>query len=234
MRKTDFFGKKKAVTFSYDDGVIYDERLIEMFDYYGLKGTFNLNSELYGKDDYIEREGIWFHHKRWEREKAVTIYQNHEVAVHTLTHQNLTKAEDAEIIRQVTEDKKNLQQLFGQQVRGMAYPGGGVNCNEHVAEVLRQNTPIAYARTTISSYNFEMPDDLLLWKPSIYHIMEPGMMELGRRFIELETDEPALFSIWGHSYEFHFRDAWDEMESFCKLIAGHDDIFYGTNAEVLL
>ena len=28
--------------------------------------------------------------------------------------------------------------------------------------------------------------------------------------------------------------AWDEMEEFCKLIAGKDDIFYGTNTEVLL
>lgn len=238
MRKTDFFGKKKAITFSYDDGVTYDKRLIEMFDYYGLKCTFNLNSELYGNDDYVEREGVWFHHTRWQPEEAAELYRNHEVAVHTLTHPNLTRTEDAEIIRQVSEDQKNLQQLFKQPVRGMAYPGGGVNCNEHVAGLLRQHTKVEFARTTISTYDFSLPENLLLWNPSVYHIMEPkdkpGMMELARKFLELETEEPALFSIWGHSYEFHFRDAWDEMEEFCKLIAGKDDIFYGTNTEVLL
>ena len=36
-------GKTRAMTFSYDDGVLQDKRLIEMFDKYGVKGTFNLN-----------------------------------------------------------------------------------------------------------------------------------------------------------------------------------------------
>ena len=38
--------KKKAITFSYDDGVTQDVRLIELLNKYGLKSTFNLNSEL--------------------------------------------------------------------------------------------------------------------------------------------------------------------------------------------
>ena len=37
-----FNGKMKALTFSYDDGVLQDERLIEIFNKYGLKGTFNI------------------------------------------------------------------------------------------------------------------------------------------------------------------------------------------------
>ena len=41
--------KEKAVTFSYDDGVIYDKKLIEIFNRYGLKGTFNLSSGKFGK-----------------------------------------------------------------------------------------------------------------------------------------------------------------------------------------
>ena len=40
-----FNGKMKAVTFSYDDGVTQDKRLISLFNKYGLKCTFNLNSE---------------------------------------------------------------------------------------------------------------------------------------------------------------------------------------------
>ena len=37
-------GKTKALTFSYDDGEKQDIRLIQLFNKYGLKGTFNLNS----------------------------------------------------------------------------------------------------------------------------------------------------------------------------------------------
>lgn len=42
MRYPD--GKSKAVTFSYDDGVVQDKRLAELFDKYGMKGTFNFNT----------------------------------------------------------------------------------------------------------------------------------------------------------------------------------------------
>ena len=39
-------GKMKALTFSYDDGVEQDIRLIEILDRYHLRGTFNLNPGL--------------------------------------------------------------------------------------------------------------------------------------------------------------------------------------------
>jgi hypothetical protein len=46
-------GKKKALTFSYDDGVTQDIRMTGLLNRYGLKGTFNLNSELLGKENVI-------------------------------------------------------------------------------------------------------------------------------------------------------------------------------------
>ena len=47
--------KKKAVTFSFDDGVTQDIRLIELLNKYGLKATFNLNSELLGRKRMLVR-----------------------------------------------------------------------------------------------------------------------------------------------------------------------------------
>ena len=52
MKFTDS-GKLKAVTFSYDDGVTQDIRLIELLNRYCLKCTFNLNSELLGKNGML-------------------------------------------------------------------------------------------------------------------------------------------------------------------------------------
>ena len=37
-------GKKRIVTFSYDDGHPNDVRRIELFDKYAVKGTFHLKS----------------------------------------------------------------------------------------------------------------------------------------------------------------------------------------------
>ena len=38
-------GKTRALTFSYDDGISQDMRLVQLFNLYGLKGTFNLVDE---------------------------------------------------------------------------------------------------------------------------------------------------------------------------------------------
>ena len=40
-------GKKKALTFSYDDGAKPDERLVGIFNRYNMKATFNLNAARY-------------------------------------------------------------------------------------------------------------------------------------------------------------------------------------------
>ena len=43
-----------------------------------------------------------------------------------------------------------------------------------------------------------------------------------------------MFYLWGHSYEFDEFDQWGLIEDFFKIISGQDDVFYGTNSEVLL
>ena len=40
-------GKHKVLTMSYDDGRLEDRRLVELFNRYGIRGTFNLNIHLY-------------------------------------------------------------------------------------------------------------------------------------------------------------------------------------------
>lgn len=229
-----FHGKQKAVTFSYDDGVLQDLRLIELLDRYGLKATFNLNSQLLGQENYLIREDVKVNHTKVQPSQVKTVYQNHEVAVHTLTHPNLTTLEEDEIIRQVEEDRSNLTALVGYEVDGMAYPCGGVNHDERVADVLRRKTGVRYSRTITSSYSFAPQTDLLQFNPTVYHREWEEMFRLGEEFLALQPDTPQIFYIWGHSYEFDIDDSWSRFEDFCRLISGKEDIFYGTNREILL
>ena len=228
-------GKKlKAVTFSFDDGVTQDKRLIEIFDKYGLKCTFNINSELLGKPGLLVRNDVTVAHVKPRAEEIREIYKNHEVAVHTLTHPNLTQLEDSEVIRQVEFDRKNLSQFMGYEICGMAYPCGGVNNDDRVAELIKNNTGIKYSRTITSTYNFDLQDNLYRFNPSVY-IMEPDKMwKMAEEFVNLKTDEPKIFYIWGHAYEFDIDNSWQKFDDFCKFISNRDDIFYGTNSEVLL
>ena len=84
-----WYGMKKAVTFSYDDGVTQDRRLIKIFDKYGLKATFNLNSGFLGTANSLVREGVTVSHSKPRACEVRNIYKNHEIAAHTLTHPSL-------------------------------------------------------------------------------------------------------------------------------------------------
>lgn len=230
-----FNGKMKALTFSYDDGVIQDERLIALFDKYGVKGTFNLNSGNFGKVITLSQEGVTFEQIRFQESDIRRVYSGHEVAAHTLTHRPLEGVAEEEIIRQVEEDRKRLSEIVGYEVLGFAYPGPGIDYDERAARIIQKNTGVRYCRTARKSDSFDLQDDLYLFRPTVYeHGAFAHMLELGKRFVELQPDKPQLFYIWGHSYEFDIRDTWDDFERFLDSIAGRDDIFYGTNSEVLL
>ena len=227
-------GKKKAVTFSFDDGVTQDIRLIEILNKYGLRCTFNLNSEFLGIERTLDRNGRTVRHDKIPADKVKEVYKDHEVAVHTLTHPFLPSCDEKEIIRQVEMDRQNLSKLCGYEVVSMAYPCGGENNDDRVAEIIRNNTGVKLARGLRSNYKFEPQKNLLRFEPTVYYI-EDCLDEIVDRFLALEATEPSLLYIWGHSYEMDAEYiTWEKFEQVCKKLAFHEDIFYGTNKEVLL
>ena len=225
--------KLKAVTFSYDDGITQDIRLIELLNKYGLKCTFNLNSELLGTGRTLDREGLRISHYKIKPEDVAEIYKGHEIAVHSLTHPDLTTLDEAEIIRQVEQDRLNLSALVGYEVVGMAYPCGPND--DRTANIIKENTGVKYCRTVTEVDSFDPQENLYRFNPNVYHLDFDRMMKMGKEFVELKADKPQIFYIWGHAYEMDYRpDYWIKLEEFFELISNKDDIFYGTNAEVLL
>ncbi len=228
-------GANKAITFSYDDGITQDIRFVELINRYGLKCTFNLNSELLSNKGILVWKGERISHYKVHRDDVKYIYQGHEIASHTLTHPRLTECDENEIIRQVECDRLNLSELVGYEVVGMAYPCGGVNNDDRVAEIIKNNTGIKYARTITSSRSFDLQENLFRFNPTSYHLDFDEIMDLGQKFIEMKPETPKIFYIWGHSYEMDLgADYWVRLEEFFKLISNKDDIFYGTNKEILL
>ena len=231
-----FNGKKKALTFSYDDNVTQDIRLIEIFNKYNLKATFNINSEKIGERNTLLINGKQISHNKNKKDDIKYIYDGHEIAVHTLTHPNLTGISDEkEIIRQVEQDRINLSEIAGYEVNGMAYPCAPPNCDDRVAEIIKNNTGVKYARNFYVTKDFEPCKDPYQYRGTLYHHNDwENLFEFGQRFLDLKTDTPKVFYIWGHAYEFDiFPERWEIFEEFCKMMSGKDDIFYGTNIEVI-
>ena len=225
----------KAVTFSFDDGITQDQRLIQLLNRYGLKATFNINSELLGQPGSLWRENVTVAHVKPRPQEIRDIYAGHEIAAHTCTHPFLPALTEDEIVHQVEDDRLALSELAGYEVVGMAYPCGGANNDDRVADIIARKTGIRYARTLTSTHSFDLQDRLLRFNPTVYFYAEwDELFRLGQELIENDAQTPQLFYIWGHAYEFDIHNTWDRFEQFCRLIAGRPEIFYGTNREVLL
>ena len=232
-------GKMKAVTFSFDDGVLQDIRMIDLLNKYGLKATFNLNSELFGGRNILRFEDHRKHIvQRYiiAKEAVKDVYAGHEVAAHTLTHENLTRLEDDnEIIRQVEQDRLNLSEIVGYEVVGMAYAGGGINSNDHCADLIRKHTGIQYARGLKSSRGFDVPQDLLRFAPSATTDHLDVLEEVADRFLKLRPEAPQILYIMGHTYVMDYENHyWMKLEAIFEKLSKLDDVFYSTNREVLL
>jgi ligand-binding SRPBCC domain-containing protein len=217
--KFDLFpeGKTKALTMSYDDGHIHDRRLVSIFNEYGIKGTFHLNSGCLGNSCCISEDEV---------EK---LYQGHEVSAHTKTHPFLDSIPMEAVIEEVIEDRKKLEELVCYPIKGMSYPYGVYN--QRIVHML-ESLGIQYSRTVSAHHGFGVPENFLTWCPTCHH--DDRLMELGQKFLDYENSgKLKLMYVWGHSFEFHRNNNWSLMEDFCKLVCGNKQIWFATNVEVM-
>ncbi|MBR5507433.1 MAG: polysaccharide deacetylase family protein [Clostridia bacterium] len=215
--------KTKALTLSYDDGVIQDKRFVEIIDKYGLKATFNINSGLFSDED-VEKKG------RMSLRQCVELYanSNHEVATHGHTHMAYDMASLPAATYEIAKDREELEKIFKRIIRGGAYPFG--TYNDESIQALK-SAGVVYCRTTKATHAFAIPKNWLELHPTCHH-NDSRLFELTEDFVNSTPYYPRLFYVWGHTYEFDNDNNWDRIEKFCELAGGKDDIWYCTNMEV--
>ena len=215
--------KTKALTLSYDDGVIQDKRFVEIIDKYGLKATFNINSGLFSEED-VEKKG------RMSLRQCVELYatSNHEVATHGHTHMAYDMASLPAATYEIAKDREELEKIFKRIIRGGAYPFG--TYNDESIQALK-SAGVVYCRTTKATHAFAIPKNWLELHPTCHH-NDSRLFELTEDFVNSSPYYPRLFYVWGHTYEFDNDNNWDRIEKFCELAGGKDDIWYCTNMEV--
>lgn len=223
---------RHLAVFSFDDGTVHDRQLVALLNACGVRATFNLNSGFFGRTDTITQGGRVMDHSHVTAEEAPALYRGHEIAVHTKTHPRLPSLSDSDVIAQVEDDRRTLEALFGAPVRSMAYPGGGENCDERVARLIRENTPIRCARAYLPTFGFDAPTELLLWHPTC-HLREERVPELIDAFAR-RADGGVLF-LWAHAYNLFYENLWDKLEDTIRRIraAGVPIVTMGEAAEEL-
>jgi len=209
-------GKRHCLTFSYDDGQVYDEKLVDIFNRYGVKGTFHLNSGRFDQEGFVRSEQV------------KDLYRGHEISCHSVSHPFPDRIPAPAWRDEVWEDRKTLENIAEYAVRGMSYPYGVYN--DTVIETAK-SCGIVYSRTTKETGSFGIPTDFMMWHPTCHHNNCMNYIDNFFRPWAYETYS-QLFYVWGHSFEFAREDNWDLIETFCQKMSGDEQIWYATNIEI--
>lgn len=218
----------KYIVFSFDDGTIYDKRFIEILNKYDVSATFNLNSGL--------EKFVWYYQNTHEIKRLTLsddphLYDNHEIASHTLTHPFLTNLSEEELIKEVNDDIANLERIFNTKVVSFGTPFD--KCTEREIEIIKNHTQIKYFRIPIlkEDDDFSLPIDE-------YHVpinalyADKDIYDRIEKFAKCDN-ENALFVIAGHSYDFEMQNHWEYIEELIKYILSFKEIEIKTFKDAL-
>lgn len=223
-------GRKKVFTISYDDNTTQDERLINLMKKYKIKGTFNIIPNWFAKEDAVFPEGETYINVT--EKKALEIYDDEyvEVANHGFNHIKMTSVPQILMMEDTVKCREKLEDMYQRIITGFAYPYGWYN--EELMNVL-QGAGISYARTVLSTYEFDLPDNWLELNPTCHHADE-HLEELTERFLSDEVTETSyMFYVWGHTFEFDQQNNWDIIENLFEKVSGkEEEIWYATNGEI--
>ena len=136
--------KDRAVTFSYDDGQIFDRRLVDIFNKYNLKATFHLNSGTLDTEGFVKTQEL------------KSLYQGHEIACHGVAHEYPTHLSQERLVQEFYQDRCSLERETGRIIRGCSYAFG--EYDENVISTLK-SLGFVYSRTVESTGGFRIPKE---------------------------------------------------------------------------
>jgi hypothetical protein len=220
------------VTTSWDDGDPLDDRVADLLDRHGLRGTFYIPRA--HRPRQISKEGIRALAKR------------HEVAAHSLSHPDLTMLSRVAKRHEIEGSKKWLEDLTGAAVRMFCYPFGRFDAETKSvvaasgfagARTTRQfvlaphTDPFALA-TTLQVYPAPVRRRSL--RDFASYLVAPALGP-GERHGHLRVLNSAflgwcgfaaalcmstapgldsVFHLWGHSWEIDQFGMWNELDIF--------------------
>lgn len=203
----------KRFVFAIDDGTVFDKKTIAIFNKYGIKATFNLNS---GLQDFVWWKD-WLEVRRLNLEENKSIYEGHEVASHSLTHPFLTSLSDEDVYREAKEDIDNLKNIFHRDIQSFSFPFDGFD--ERTIAIIK-SLGITHIILPAIDDSFAYPVDPFHVKVTSWDI-DDALVKV-QRFIADEKAE--LFVYLSHSYDYEYGGNYDKLEELCRIVCENDEI----------
>ena len=244
---------KKALTFTMDDGNMkYDAMLLDILKPAGIKGTFNLCSNIHEGREEITRE----------------FYRGYDIANHSKYHPLVNydgveyiiadEAFDSEtankdyiyrveghdgfywqmqpngwrqmvfekdFIKFVEYGKRELDEIFGEgSVRDFVWPYREQD-NAAVKEYIRRTHRSARKTgCTIDLDGFSIPKDKKAWSYNANHI---NLLEVMEKYEAYPDDGDLKFFAFGvHSIDFERDSKWDDLKLFAKKYGNRPDTYW--------
>lgn len=234
------------VTTSWDDGDVLDLRLAELLRRYGVSGT------LYWSAD-ADRFPL---PKPKEAEEILALGM--EIGSHTMTHPDLTAIDDDALRWELAESKVRLESFTGREISSFCYPFGYFNrrASEAVeaAGYLLGRTTVGF-RKDLGPDPFQMPVSIQLYphgrRVHVTHALKErngigltrwltayragsDLAALTATALDEIRGTGGVLHLWGHSWELEEFELWESLEVILETIAGHDDVSYVTNGELMI
>lgn len=240
-------GRTKALSFTFDDGCVEDKWIAKRFGELGLSGTFNLNSGLFHQPgtDYDSLDLDVFpvrdiQHRMTAEEAVEALDKPYiEIAGHGLLHCDANLIDDPSEVWDVVADRHNLEKLFHRPVTGYAIPQGAFT--DRTLEILK-TCGFEYARTAFPTGSFDIPKDMFRFAHTtgINSGNADGLCDQFLNFVPTTgmydySSHGAFFCLFAHSYEMNLDKPriQNRFNDMFEKLAGHDDVWYATNIEVI-
>lgn len=224
------------VTTSWDDGDMLDDRVADLLDRHGLRGTF-----------YITRN---HRPKTLPHHRIRAIAERHEIGAHTLNHPDLTLLHRRDKREEIEGSKNWLEDVTGDAVPMFCYPFGRFDAEikRLVAEAgfvgarttrqfvlaaefdrfmmatTLQVYPALLRRCSLSDFAkflINWPQDWADWRghTTILRSNRTGWSRFGTSILErTQESSRSLFHLWGHSWEINQFGMWQELDGFLRLL----------------
>ena len=219
------------ISFSWDDGSIYDVKLAQLMNKYEINSMFFIPAR------NSENEVIA------AREIKELAEMGMDIGAHTYNHLYLTALKPENIENEIVKGKEYLENIVKSEIDWFCYPGGEYNKSitriakkyfkkSRTARTMRFSKQSDFnIDTSLHFYKRGLPsiiknmclnDPLIL--PNLFGSLRLEYFDLYKNILhELSSkDENFDVHIWGHGWEIEKLNLWQELEDFINFIVNNN------------